>query len=128
MTESIYPGLDLVKLMIQHGVAERQRHGLAEGGVEEVDMQQNTYDALRASGRDTHAYAIEGRVYAEDPSENFMPRPGLLQYVDLNSRQYDWLRVESYVRDLFAILSSGAFTYVPRSPLVYQSRLFQMRF
>lgn len=104
MTEANYPGLDLVKLMIQHGVAQRQ--GLAEDGVEEVDMQQSTYDALRASGRDTHAYAIEGRIYAEDPSENFMPRPGLLQYVDLNSRQYDWLRVESYVRELFANLSS----------------------
>ena len=104
MTEAIHPGLDLVKLMIQHGVAQRQKQDLAEGGVDEVDMQQSTYDALR--DRDTHAYAIEGRIYAEDPSENFMPRLGLLQYVDLNSRQYDWLRVESYVRELFAILSS----------------------
>ena len=104
MTEAIHPGLDLVKLMIQHGVAQRQKQDLAEGGVEEVDMQQSTYDALR--DRDTHAYSIEGRIYAEDPSENFMPRLGLLQYVDLNSRQYDWLRVESYVRELFAILSS----------------------
>lgn len=104
MTEAIHPGLDLVKLMIQHGVAQRQKQDLAEGGVDEVDMQQSTYDALR--DRDTHAYAIEGRIYAEDPSENFMPRLGLLQYVDLKSRQYDWLRVESYVRELFAILSS----------------------
>jgi urea carboxylase len=75
--------------------------GLSKEKVEEVDMHQSVYDALRASGRNSHAYAIEGRVYAEDPSENFMPRPGLLQYVDLNSRQYDWLRVESYVRELF---------------------------
>lgn len=110
MTEVVHPGLDLVKLMIQHGVADRQRQGLVKGSVEEVDMQQSTYDALGTAGR---AWAIEGRIYAEDPSENFMPCPGLLQYVDLNSRRYDWLRVESYVRVISTILFCGIYLLDP---------------
>jgi hypothetical protein len=86
--------------MIQHGAAERYKLGLSKENVGEVDMRQSVYDALRASGHGSHVYAIEGRIYAEDPSENFMPRPGLLQFVDMNSNQYDWLRVETYVREL----------------------------
>ncbi|KAJ7201761.1 allophanate hydrolase subunit 2-domain-containing protein [Mycena rebaudengoi] len=80
ITEAIHPGLDLVKLMIQQGVAEASGlHGLARDSVE---MQQATYDALLKQGSETGVgYAMEARVYAENPAELFRPCPGILQYI-----------------------------------------------
>ncbi|KAF8063623.1 allophanate hydrolase subunit 2-domain-containing protein [Lyophyllum atratum] len=98
VTEAIHPGLDLVKLMIKQGIAERQATGPVNGlGTSEPEMQQATYDTLRLLGQDLYAYAIEGRVYAENPSQGFMPSPGLLQCVELNSHRFDWLRIETWV-------------------------------
>ncbi|KAF9466663.1 allophanate hydrolase subunit 2-domain-containing protein [Collybia nuda] len=97
VTEAIHPGLDLVALMIKQGIMERQ--GAISGGIGsgEPEMQQRTYDDLRIQGQDIAAHAIEGRVYAENPSQGFVPTPGLLQLVDLNSTHFDWLRVDSWV-------------------------------
>lgn len=96
ITEAIHPGLDLVKLMIYQGFCERQTPGIGQGiRSDEPEMQQSTYTALRSHTRGLHA--IEGRIYAENPSEAFIPSPGLLQYVELNSDSFDWLRVDSWV-------------------------------
>ncbi|KAJ7243804.1 allophanate hydrolase subunit 2-domain-containing protein [Mycena rebaudengoi] len=82
ITEAIHPGLDLVKLMIQQGVAEASGlHGLARDSVE---MQQATYDALLKQGSETGVgYAMEARVYAENPAAI--------------SGKHDWLRAESWI-------------------------------
>lgn len=97
MTEAIYPGLDLVQLMVQQGLAERY----GDGGLASVspEMQQSTYDAMHALGqKNSSGYSIEGRVYAENPSEGFLPSPGLLQQVYLYENECDWLRIETWVR------------------------------
>ncbi|KAF5378073.1 hypothetical protein D9615_007510 [Tricholomella constricta] len=98
VTEATHPGLDLVELMIKQGIAERLATGAVKGiGPEAQEMQQDTYDSLRSLGQGLHAHAIEGRVYAENPSEGFMPSPGLLQHVELNNDHFDWLRIDSWV-------------------------------
>lgn len=86
--------------MIKQGLMERQGVKIKGLGPDEPEMQQSTYDGLRAQGQHISAHAIEGRVYAENPSEGFVPTPGLLQFVDLNSGHHDWLRVDSWVRGL----------------------------
>jgi len=97
VTEEIHPGLDLIKLMIQQGILERNSpsKGFSKTAPE---MQQKTWDLLRDLGRSDgkHSHAIEGRVYAENPVENFTPCPGILQHVDLNFQE-EWLRMESWV-------------------------------
>ncbi|TFK35167.1 allophanate hydrolase subunit 2-domain-containing protein [Crucibulum laeve] len=93
ITEATHPGLDLVRLMIQQGISERKYgYGLKP---ESEEMQQATYNALRVGGGSI--YSIEGRIYAENPVEQFVPSPGLLQLVDLPSERHDWLRIESWV-------------------------------
>lgn len=63
-----------------------------------LEMQQTTYDNLydksKAAGR---SHAIEGRIYAENPYEGFVPSPGLLQHVSLTENKADWLRVDTWV-------------------------------
>jgi acetyl/propionyl-CoA carboxylase alpha subunit len=91
ITEVTHSNLDLVKMMIQHGIAQRARKQTP------VDMNQETYDRLREIAKtDGRGYAIEGRVYAENPAEGHMPSPGLLQHVQL-TENYQWLRVDSWV-------------------------------
>ncbi|KAG6917630.1 hypothetical protein DXG01_001737 [Tephrocybe rancida] len=90
VTEVIYPSLDLVKLMIDQGIYERR---IGKNGAT-PDMQQETYDQLKST---VHVHAIEGRIYAENPFRNFLPSPGLLQLVELDSVRFDWLRVESWI-------------------------------
>ncbi len=80
VTEEIHGGLDLVELMINQAIAQSDTgSGLSSDSLE---MQQVTYDTLhensRAAGR---SHAIEGRIYAENPYEGFVPSPGLLQQV-----------------------------------------------
>ncbi|KAF8901326.1 urea carboxylase [Gymnopilus junonius] len=96
VTEEIYPGLDIVELMIKQGIAEGSLEmGLAPTSPE---MQQSTYDNLYQKGRSQgRTHSIEGRIYAENPYEGFAPSPGLLQYVSLDELKEDWLRIDSWV-------------------------------
>ncbi|KAJ7244619.1 urea amidolyase [Mycena haematopus] len=97
VTEAVYPGLDLVRMMIQQGLAESDGFsGLAKDSLE---MQQSTYDSLFERGRAMGVcHAMEARVYAENPAAEFRPCPGVLQYVDLSTtEQHDWLRVDTWV-------------------------------
>ncbi|KAK1232579.1 hypothetical protein PQX77_004290 [Marasmius sp. AFHP31] len=83
VTEAIRPGLDLVRSMIELGIAERDKTEIP-GAETDVEV--------------TSSHAIEVRVYSENPSENFKPCPGVLQFVDLREDAgYDWLRVETWV-------------------------------
>lgn len=100
VTEAIYPGLDLVQLMVQEGLAERY----GEGGLAPTspEMQQSTYDAMLKLGQESsRGFSIEGRIYAENPSEGFLPCPGLLQHVYLSDKGCDWLRIETWVRSFY---------------------------
>ncbi|WWC70564.1 urea carboxylase [Kwoniella pini CBS 10737] len=70
ITEMCY-NVDLVSLMLQQ--AEMQARG--NGGLD--------IKALQALQKESPTgFAIEARVYAEVPSRNFAPSPGLLQHVD----------------------------------------------
>lgn len=93
--------------MIKQGLMERQGAKVKGIGSGELEMQQSTYDGLRTQGQHISAHAIEGRVYAENPSEGFVPTPGLLQFVELNSGHSDWLRVDSWVRGSSSILQKN---------------------
>lgn len=89
--------------MIQQAILERG-YALGRGGLSAdcFEIQQTFYDELRAKGRNdgTHSHAIEGRLYAENPVEEFAPSPGLLQYVNLPLDQ-SWIRIDSWVSDFF---------------------------
>lgn len=63
-------GVDLVSLMLQQ--AEMQARG--QGGLDIAALQ-----SLQKSA--PTGYAIEARVYAEIPTRNFAPSPGLLQHI-----------------------------------------------
>ncbi|KAK7030457.1 hypothetical protein VNI00_014042 [Paramarasmius palmivorus] len=90
VTEAVHPGLDLVELMIELGVAQRN------GRIVDISK-----PALKARGIDpalaVDKHAIEVRVYSENPFQNFKPCPGVLQAVDLKEGKYDWLRVDTWV-------------------------------
>ncbi|KAF9562368.1 hypothetical protein CPC08DRAFT_749490 [Agrocybe pediades] len=94
VTEEIHSGLDIVEMMIKQGLAEQS----PEKGLSASALQQSTYDELFEAGQ-THGkvHSIEGRVYAENPYENFVPSPGLLQHVSLYESKFDWLRVDGWV-------------------------------
>lgn len=94
MTEVIYPGLDLVKLMIDQGISERP-HTQKSEITRRPDICQDSYDRMKSLG--LHEHAIEGRIYAENPLRNFLPSPGLLQLVEFDGDQFEWLRIESWV-------------------------------
>ena len=96
VTEEIHGGLDLVELMINQSIAQSDTgSGLPSDSPE---MRQATYDNLyeksTAAGR---SHAIEGRIYAENPYEGFVPSPGLLQHVSFAENEADWLRVDTWV-------------------------------
>lgn len=96
ITEEIHPGLDIVELMIKQGAMESAtRQGLAPGSNE---MQQTTYDTMIKMGEaEGRSHSIEGRIYAENPYEGFVPSPGLLQHVSLNDFEPSWLRIDSWI-------------------------------
>lgn len=97
ITEEIHPGLDLVKLMLQQSILERDSpvKGFA---AESSEFQQSYYDRLRTERRNDglHGHAIEGRLYTENPAENFTPSPGILQRVNLPFDETG-VRIESWV-------------------------------
>ncbi|KAJ7208843.1 allophanate hydrolase subunit 2-domain-containing protein [Mycena pura] len=93
VTEAIYPGLDLVKLMIHQAAS-----GAAGLRRDSPEMQQTTYDALREKGRaQGAACSMEVRVYAENPAAQFRPCPGVLQRVDFPATTHRWLRVDTWI-------------------------------
>ncbi|GBE85595.1 Putative urea [Sparassis crispa] len=89
VTEAVNPGLDIVELMIQQGIAEREAK---EGGLSADQLDQEMYQ-IALHKRPLHA--IEARVYCENAAAQFKPCPGTLQQVDV--LKADWLRVETWV-------------------------------
>lgn len=104
ITEAVYPGLDLVQLMIDLGIASHSTRagtmvtGLdAEQHAKWIDGNGRWIDELPKRNEGLHA--IEVRLYAESPAEGFRPCPGLLQFVDIpDDKEQGWLRVDSWVR------------------------------
>jgi acetyl/propionyl-CoA carboxylase alpha subunit len=76
-------GLDLVELQLRVAAGER-------------------LPDLNAIARRGHGHAIEARVYAEDPSKGFLPKPGPIDALDwgggMGEAQTASLRIESGVR------------------------------
>lgn len=83
------PGLDIVELMIEQGIAERETHG---GGLSPDKLDQATFSTAPDQRK---LHAIEARIYCENPAAQFKPSPGVLQHVAFF--QADWLRVENWV-------------------------------
>lgn len=103
ITEQTHDGLDLVELMIKQSIAEH----LVEKGLapESTDMMQTTYDAMVVAAISKGATnAVEARIYAENPNENFIPSPGLLQHVYFGDMSQIWRRVDSWVRIYLGIV------------------------
>ena len=99
MTEAVYPGLDIVELMIRQGLAELESPGgEGEGGLAPSELDQTAFIAPPMK------HAIEARIYAENPIPNappvtgftFQPSPGILQFV--NIPVVDGIRVDTWVR------------------------------
>ncbi|KAH7919924.1 hypothetical protein BV22DRAFT_1022136 [Leucogyrophana mollusca] len=91
ITEAIHPGLDIVALMIEQGIAQ---HESPSGGLDPIHsgLYQVMYDNNIARGG---VHAIEARIYSENPADGFKPCPGILQLVDIGSE--DWLRVDHWI-------------------------------
>ncbi|KAI0721773.1 urea carboxylase [Fomitopsis betulina] len=89
VTEAVNPGLDIVELMIEQGIAERETHG---GGLSPDKLDQATFSTAPDQRK---LHAIEARIYCENPAAQFKPSPGVLQRVAFF--QADWLRVENWV-------------------------------
>ncbi|KAJ8473633.1 hypothetical protein ONZ45_g16222 [Pleurotus djamor] len=85
VTEVTHPGLDIVKLMIDQGLSEREE---TEGPLA---------NRAQLPGQHKGIHAIEVRVYAENPAKAFAPSPGLLQFVEMAKGRDDCLRVDSWV-------------------------------
>ncbi|KAI0028655.1 urea carboxylase [Vararia minispora EC-137] len=89
VTEVSRAGLDLVELMILQGVEERSGSFLSSSSEHLI---QAHYPISPQS------HAVEARVYAENPLEDFRPSPGVLQLVDFGGEPYpEWLRIDTWV-------------------------------
>jgi urea carboxylase len=84
ITELCY-NVDLVSLMLRQADAEKA----GKGGLAQEELQALTSSKLNGA-------AIEVRVYAEVPSRNFAPSPGILQEVTIP--HIPGLRVDTWVR------------------------------
>jgi urea carboxylase len=84
ITELCYD-VDLVEMMLRQ--ADAQRGGA--GGLEKSYLD-------KFAGRQPNGSAIEARVYAENPSRNYAPSPGLLQ--EVKWKEGDGVRVDTWVR------------------------------
>ena len=100
MTEAVYPGLDIVELMIRQGLVELESSESGRGGLAPSVLDQTAFIAPPMK------HAIEARIYAENPIPNappatgtgytFQPSPGILQFV--NIPVVDGVRVDTWVR------------------------------
>ncbi len=72
ITEMCY-GVDLVEMMLKQADAELA----GRGGLSKDEL-----DAAKAGHESPNGYAIEARVYAENPTRDYAPSPGLLQKVE----------------------------------------------
>ncbi|KAI0765576.1 carbamoyl-phosphate synthase L chain, ATP binding domain-containing protein [Irpex lacteus] len=92
VTEAICPGLDIVELMLQEATADQSisSHSLLSDKLDWV--QQHFARPV------TDAWAIQTRVYCENPTANFKPTPGVLQHVQFPSPMPRWLRVDTWVQ------------------------------
>lgn len=91
VTETVYSDLDLVEMMIIHGIAKRDMKRSP------IQFDQSIYDQQKQNAKSSgRRHVIEGRVYAENPADAFTPCPGILQSVQLESK-HEWLRVDTWV-------------------------------
>lgn len=69
------------RLQVEHPITERVV------GVDMVKQQINIANGLplpfKQEDLEQHGHAIEVRIYAEDPDNNFMPCPGTIQYISV---------------------------------------------
>ncbi|KAL9577546.1 MAG: hypothetical protein Q9212_006297, partial [Teloschistes hypoglaucus] len=84
ITELCYD-VDLVELMLRQ--ADAQLRG--EGGLSELTLQS-------LQPKDPSGFAIEVRVYAENPARDYAPSPGTLQIVEWHESAYT--RIDSWVK------------------------------
>lgn len=88
----IYRGLDIVELMIYQGILEVKNKGSSSiRGLPDEMLQQNKYGM---PARELHA--IQARIYSENPASNFVPSPGILQYVEFPP-SVEGLRIDTWV-------------------------------
>ncbi|KAL0947898.1 hypothetical protein HGRIS_010533 [Hohenbuehelia grisea] len=92
ITEATHPGLDIVEMMIDQGIAERQAALSCAHDINSTTTKNLTQPMFT---RDPSIHAIEARIYAENPFRNFQPCPGLLQQVKFGGQ--DWLRVDTWI-------------------------------
>ncbi|KAL8776128.1 MAG: hypothetical protein Q9213_008383, partial [Squamulea squamosa] len=84
ITELCY-GVDLVELMLRQADAELR----GEGGLSVLALQS-------MQPGDPNGFAIEARVYAENPARNYAPSPGTLQIVEWKESAYT--RIDTWIR------------------------------
>lgn len=91
------------RLQVEHGITELCYDvDLVEMMLRQADAQKGGKGGLDASylsqfkGRQPKGAAIEARVYAENPSRNYAPSPGLLQEVKWSDAA--GVRVDTWVK------------------------------
>lgn len=84
ITELCY-GVDLVELMLRQADAELR----GEGGLSALALQS-------MQPGDPNGFAIEARVYAENPARDYAPSPGTLQIVEWKESAYT--RIDTWIR------------------------------
>lgn len=82
----LHPGLDIVEIMIYHGVNERIGRASSPSFL----------DQARFESPLSETHAIEVRIYCENPFNAFSPSPGVLQYV--NVPDHNDVRIDTWVR------------------------------
>lgn len=111
--------IDLVALMILQAEREVAGRGSADAGI--------AADELKAMQSEPVRYAIEARLYAEDPIRNYAPSPGLLQFVSfpdlINTRVDGWIKTGTNVTPdydplLAKLIGTGASREEARSSLL----------
>ncbi|KAI0693471.1 urea carboxylase [Cytidiella melzeri] len=92
VTEAICPSLDIVELMLLQAATEQASttNAILLGKLDRIQQ----YFAHPM----TDAWAIQSRVYCENPDANFKPTPGVLQYVAFPQPLPEWMRIDTWVQ------------------------------